>query len=194
MMKIFADRTLSQKLERSEARSNADFVETRARLTPESNAGWIEVAGVYAMFDGADSPCTQTFGMGLFDEINDAAMEKLEEFFTTRGAPVFHEVSPLADPVMMPILNERGYRPIELSNVLFRHLDATEIIGSARANPGIATRVIEPGEVDLWARTSAAGWATEHESLSDFMFGFGRIGAQCRRAFPFIGELHGKAI
>jgi hypothetical protein len=193
-MKIFADHTLSQKLERSEARSNADFVETRARLTPESNAGWIEVAGVYAMFDGADSPCTQTFGLGLFDEITNAAMEKLEEFFATRGAPVFHEVSPLADPSVMPILNERGYRPIELSNVLFRHVDAAEITGSSRTNPDITTRVIEPAEVDLWARTSAAGWATEHESLADFMFGFGRVGAQCRGAFPFIGELDRKAI
>lgn len=50
---IYSDRMLSQKLERTEARSNADFVETRARITPESGATWIEVAGAYAMFDGA---------------------------------------------------------------------------------------------------------------------------------------------
>ena len=46
---MYSDRQLSQKLERAEGRANADFVETRARLFPESGAGWIEVAGTYAM-------------------------------------------------------------------------------------------------------------------------------------------------
>ena len=37
-MTIFSDKTLSQKLERIEARTTADFVESRAVLFPESNA------------------------------------------------------------------------------------------------------------------------------------------------------------
>src|SRR5437660_12242966 len=94
---IFSDKTLSQKLERTEARANADFVETRARLFPDSGATWIEVAGVCAMFDGVESPCTQTFGLGLFDPITEVEMETLEAFFRHHGAPVFHELSPLAD-------------------------------------------------------------------------------------------------
>ena len=83
-MLIYADNPLSQKLERTEARANADFVETRARLYPESGATWIEVAGAYAMFDGVESPLTQTFGLGLFDEITNVQMQKLESFFTER--------------------------------------------------------------------------------------------------------------
>jgi hypothetical protein len=193
-MTIFSDRVLSQKLERAEATSNADFVETRARLMPETAVEWIDVAGAYAMFDGPDSPCTQTFGLGLFDEITNAEMEKLEAFFIDRGAPVFHEVSPMADTAIMPLLNERGYRPIEMSSILFRQLDAAELVASDRKNPDLTTRVISPGEVDLWARTSAAGWATEHESLADFMYTFGRVGAQCQGAYPFIAELDGAAI
>ncbi len=58
---IHSDKHLAQKLERSEARSNVAFVETRAKMFPESGAQWIEVAGVYAMFDGIESHCTQTF-------------------------------------------------------------------------------------------------------------------------------------
>ena len=193
-MTIFSDRVLSQKLERAEATSNADFVETRARLMPETAAEWIDVAGAYAMFDGPDSPCTQTFGLGLFDEITNAEMEKLEAFFIDRGAPVFHEVSPMADTAIMLLLNERGYRPIEMSTILFRQLDSAELAASDGNNPDLTTRVISPGEVDLWARTSAAGWATEHESLADFMYTFGRVGAQCQGAYPFIAELDGAAI
>lgn len=65
---IYSDKHLSQNIERTEARANADFVETRARLFPDSGAAWIEVAGAYAMFDGIESPCTQTFGLGMFEE------------------------------------------------------------------------------------------------------------------------------
>ncbi len=35
---IFSDRNLSQKLERTEARSNVDFVKARAEMFPESSA------------------------------------------------------------------------------------------------------------------------------------------------------------
>lgn len=111
---IYSDKTLSQKLERAEARSNASFVESRACITPEVGATWIEVGGAYAMFDGVESPCTQTFGLGMFDEITSEHLDEIEAFFKQRGAPVFHEVSPMADPSLTPLLNERGYLYVQL--------------------------------------------------------------------------------
>jgi len=42
----FSDLTLSRRLERAEGRGNADFVEARAELFPESGAQWIEVATI----------------------------------------------------------------------------------------------------------------------------------------------------
>src|SRR5215475_6299685 len=101
----FSDLTLSRRLERAEARSNADFVEARAGLFPDSGAQWIEVAGAYAMFDVIGSPITQTFGLGVFDPVTHADLEKLEEFFQHRGAHVHHEVSPLADASLLTLLN-----------------------------------------------------------------------------------------
>src|SRR5215467_7832146 len=89
----FSDLSLSRRLERLEARSNAEFVEARANIFPDSGAQWIEVAGAYAMFDGAGSPLTQTFGLGVFDPVTNADMEKLEDFFRQRGAHVHHEIS-----------------------------------------------------------------------------------------------------
>ena len=81
------------------------------------------MAGAYAMFDGVGSPCTQTFGLGLFDPVGNDEMEKLERFFHDRGAEVFHEVSPIADSSLLAPLNERGYKPCELSSVLFRPIE-----------------------------------------------------------------------
>ena len=189
---IYSDKALSQKIERAEARANADFVETRARLTPEVGAAWIDVGGAYAMFDGVESPCTQTFGLGMFEETTTEHLDEIEQFFAERGAPVFHEVSPLADPSLISLLSERGYQPIEMTNILYRETGGGDV--SKVRNESITTRVISPDEVDLWARTSADGWATEHESLAEFMYNFGRISAQCAGAYPYIAELEGEAI
>jgi len=190
---IFCDINLSQKLERAEARSNAAFVEARAKIFPESGAGWMETAGAYAMFDGVESPCTQTFGLGVFEEATHEVFDKLEAFFKERGAPVFHEVSPLADASVLTLLNERGYQPIEMSSVMYLPLTG-EINLDLPLNSQIKTRIIEAGEENLWAQISANGWATEAEGLADFMFGFGQISAKCEGGFPFLAELEEKPI
>jgi hypothetical protein len=154
----FSDLSLSRRLERAEGRSNADFVEARASLFPESGAAWIEVAGAYAMFDGIGSPLTQTFGLGVFDPVAQAEMEKLEEFFQQRGAHVHHEVSPIADASLLTLLNERGYQPIELTSVMYRPIGRGVHIASPR-NEKILSRLIRDGEEDLWAQTAASGWS-----------------------------------
>ena len=192
---IYSDKSLSQRLERTEARANADFVETRARLQPETGATWIEVAGAYAMFDGPESPCTQTFGLGMFGEITDSHLEKIEKFYIERGAPVFHEVSPLADQSMLELLSSHGYKPVELTSVMYQELGIPLLVeepGLQRAS--LRIRRIDESEADLWAGTSAAGWSTETEGLADFMLGFGRISARCQGAYPFLGELDGQPI
>lgn len=190
-MQMFVDKELSKRLERTEARSNADFVTSRARLEPDSGAEWIEVAGAYAMFDGVESPLTQTFGLGLFEDATAEVLDKLEAFFSERNAPVFHEVSPMTDPSLMALLGERGYRPIELTSVMFMPLGGNL---SGPTNPHLNPRVIEPGEEEIWARTSGAAWGNEMPELGDFMYGFGLIGAKSDGARPFIAELDGKAI
>ena len=64
---LFADLALSRRLERAEGHACAQFAEARRRLFPASGAEWMECAGAYAVFDGVDSPVTQTFGLGLFE-------------------------------------------------------------------------------------------------------------------------------
>ncbi len=185
---IFSDRNLSQKLERSEGRANASFVETRAKIFPESGAEWTQISGAYAMFDGIQSPLTQTFGLGVFDEITDMELDRIEVFFKKHNAPVFHEVSPLADVSLLSLLNERGYQPIELTSVMFQPL-APDILPELSVNRKIKIRIIEKDEVNIWAKTSAEGWETEMEGLRDFMFEFGQISAQCAGGYPFLAEL-----
>ena len=185
---IYSNRDLAKKLERTEAKANADFVETRAKMFPESGAEWIEVAGAYAMFDSPESPLTQTFGLGIFDEVAENDFEKLEDFFTQRNAPVFHEVSPLADASILESLNSRGYQPVELTSVLYLPLEEKDFSGAPQ-NENIKTRIIEKGEEKIWAQTSAAAWSHEMKELGEFMLDFGEVSAMCAGSFPFIAEI-----
>ena len=192
-MTIFSDKSLSQKIERANGRSNADFIESHAKLFPQSGAEWVEIAGVYAMFDAIDSPTTQTFGLGLFGEITNIEMDKIEAFFRERNSSVIHEVSPLADPQIFPILNERGYQPIEFSSVMYQTLDSANIF-SQSGNSQILTRIIKKNEVDLFAETSTKGWLDEMPEYAEQMLEFSRIGASAEGAIPFIAELHDEPI
>lgn len=191
-MTIFSDKVFSQKIERAEARTNANFVEARARLFPAVGAQWIQVAGAYAMFDGVESPLTQTFGLGLFDEIGAAEMDAVEEFFRRHNAPIFHEVSPLADSSLINLLNERGYQPIELTSVMYRMLQDDAI--AAPNDSRISTRIISDAEIDIFAETGGAGWSAEMPEFADFGVELCKVGAVSKGASPFIAELDGKPI
>lgn len=92
----FSDLALSQRLERAEGLACAQYAEARRLLFSDSDAEWMECAGAYAIFDGIESPVTQTFGLGIFQELSPAALDVIEHFFLDRGAPVLHEVSPFA--------------------------------------------------------------------------------------------------
>lgn len=190
---FFSDKNLAQKLERTEARSSAAFVEARAKLQPESGAEWIEVAEAYAMFDGVGSPMTQTFGLGVFDEVTGADMDKLENFFTERGAEVFHEISPLMDMSLLSLLKERGYQPIELTSVMYRPIERRNDTEFA-VNPNIKTRVIEADEADLWANIGMRGWSTEALGLEEFLLKMGQVTATSKGSLPFLAEFDGEPI
>lgn len=189
---LLSDHALARRLERAEASANARFVEARARVVPDSGAQWIEVAGAYAMFDGVHSPCTQTFGLGLFQMPTAADMDRLESFFRERKAPVFHDVCPLADPALLAMLSDRGYRPFELTSVMFLPL-AERLAKAAVGEVPLQVRVVGENEGDLWSRTSAEGWR-ETPEIAAMMLEFTRVAAATEGNVRFLVELQGQPI
>ena len=166
--------------------ANASYIEARARLSPGSGAEWIDVAGTYAMFDTPESPVTQTFGLGMFGPVAAADLDRIEAFFTERGAPVHHEISPLADPSVWPLITERRYIPFEFTSILYLDLRGTAFPGPDRAS-GITVRPPTPDEQQLWAGIAAAGWGfppdTESGLSSIFQTTFTAAGV-----VPFFAE------
>jgi len=187
----FADLPLARRLEKAEADANRDFVKARAAVFPERGAGHLEVAGTHAMFDGPASPVTQTFCLGMFAPIANADMDQLEDFFFTRGADVFHEVCPMADESAVALLNMRGYKAIEFSNVLYRPINA-HITLSREPNDRLRIRKTEPGDHEVWAKTFIEGWS-EFEGLEEFLSEMSAI-SPARETLDFIAEFDGAAI
>jgi Acetyltransferase (GNAT) family len=188
----FSDLALSRRLERTEGRGCAEFVAARARLFPQHGAEWIEVGGTYAMFDGINSPVTQTFGLGMFEPVTGADLDLIEEFFQLRGAPVFHEVSPLADAALPPMLNERRYQPFEFTSVMYRPIESG-IHYAELTNERVQVRLIDDEEQEIWTETAARGWS-EYAGLGDFLADVGKITSNRPDATLFLAELEGRPI
>ena len=188
----FADLSLARRLERTEALSNADFIEGRARAFPDKGATWKEIAGTYAMYDGRSSPVTQTFGMGMFQPLKERELKAVEQFFLERGAAVCHEVSPHADPSVLPLLNDGGYQPIEFTSVMYRPISRESPL-SVAVNEKIQVRLTGPAEADLWAEVAFRGWS-EFGELADFLHDVGRVNARRENARSFLAILNGRPI
>lgn len=184
----FADLALSRRLERAEGYACAQYAEARYRLFPQSGAKWIDVGGTYAVFDGIASPITQSFGLGLFEDLGPASLGVIERFFRDRGAPVMHEVSPFAGIEVLDLLCARGYLPFEISNVLYRPVEAD---ASEHQIP-VSVRLIGSEETRIWADVSARGWAHEHPELLDFLRQMGPISSARRQSICFLAELDGQ--
>jgi hypothetical protein len=180
---------LAQRLEGTEAAANIALVEARAGLEPETGATFSRVAGVSAMFDGPDSPVTQTFGLGLFGALEDTAYEELENFFRHRSAPVHHEVSPRAHPDTLTQLGVRGYIPVEQSTVLLRPTSLP-----IAANPNVKVREIRPDEWSRWSRTAGEGWSSESPELATFVEAFAHVLIRADGVKCFVAEIEGRAV
>jgi len=168
---LFSDLALSRRLERAEGHACRQFAEARRRLFPECGSCWMECAGAQVVFDGVNSPVTQTFGLGIFEELTDASLDTIERFFLDRGAHVDHEVSPLAGVAALRLLCARQYRPIEISSVMVRPVENPP----PHDTGDIKVRVASPEEADLWAEVSARGWTHDHPEFKALGKQFGAI-------------------
>lgn len=187
---LFADLALARRLEATDAAVGVEFSRTHARLYPEVGATFIAVAGGHAAFAGVDSPLTQAFGLGLNGVVGAAEIEKMEEFYRSRGAAVNVETCPLADASLRTLLNSRGYQVIEQTNVLARPLPADEPQLSAESR--VQVRQPKPEEMRLWASTVAKGFVSADEP-PPVMLEAGETFFHMTTSTCFLAEIDGQA-
>ncbi len=181
---IFADAHLARRVEAAEA-ANARGCGLR------EHAAVLEVAGGCAMYMGTGSPLTQAVGIGLNGPVSPVDLRQLETFFRSRGARVSIDLCPLADPGLLFLLAQGGYRVVEFNNVLVKRLAG----GSTLPAPRV--RRAAPDERELWSSTVGRGYFEQPE-LTPEELDVGRSifempGALCYLAITEAGEPAGGA-
>jgi ribosomal protein S18 acetylase RimI-like enzyme len=95
------------------------------------------------MFAGLGSPIGHAGGLGFDGAITEADLDRLEEFYRSRGAPAQVDYCPHTDPSLLELCRKRGYVMAELNYVLARCLRRGEPL------PQLPSGVeIRPGLID----------------------------------------------
>lgn len=189
---LLSDVNLSRILEGAESLASSRFIEARQRTSPEMNAVWIQIAGARCMFDGADSPLNQSFELGLHHIPANSEMDQIEAFFLDRGAPVFHEVSPMVPPDVAMMLGNRGYRPVEWTNVMYRSLK-TPLPAEGKGHSDFAIEVVGRQDFESFVELSARGWNADPQTDA-FLRAFGKVAASAVGNHGLIARLNGTPV
>jgi GNAT superfamily N-acetyltransferase len=186
----FIDLQFVRRLEMASAQSGKNCARAAQVSHPEIGAVAEDIAGGIAVYAGVDSPVTQALGVGLDGPVEDAELDRLEEFYRSRGAVTAIELCPFAGIPLYEALAKREFRLLEVSNVFFRDLSASEKFPPPPA--GVTVREAAPADEYVFTQTVAKGFAELSPitpALLDIMTAFYRAGGHR----PFIAFVDGVA-
>jgi GNAT superfamily N-acetyltransferase len=186
----FADLALARRLEMTDSLAGIEFARSWARLNSYSRAVFLPVAGGHASFGGVDSPVTQAFGLGLNGPVTEADLASMERFYQVHGSAVNIETCPLADPSLLNLLTERGYRPIEYSNVFVRELTSDDSRLWPLPSSDVHIRRPGPDEAESYSRVVAKSFFGDVEISPEFLAIF-KSTYYADGAYFFIAEIDG---
>jgi ribosomal protein S18 acetylase RimI-like enzyme len=132
---------------------------------------------------------TQALGMGMRGPVEVAEIERLEDFYRRRGSGVYIEHCPLADPSLLELYGQRGYRLIEQTHMLARPLDSAA--AAPEDGPAVTVRQPAPDEIETLALVVSRGFFPEGGANPPFVDLFATF---CRQAHAacFLAELDGR--
>ena len=191
-MPLLVDLGLARRLEAADASANVEYARAHAAWRPDEGATWIGVAGGCAVYAGPASPLTQAVGLGLAGAVGEQEMERLEDFFRSRGAPATIELCPLADASLNKHLAARGYHLDGLTDKLFLPLTRDARLAPPTPDDEIHIRQAAPEEAELWAQTVAGGFSEDEGEPARPLLDIFRVRAQMREGICFLAELCGQ--
>src|SRR5438552_385125 len=143
----FVDKAFARRLEATEEVPQVHHARLYQKLYPEVNAAAEEICGGHMVFAGVGSPIGRAVGLGLDGPVSSANLDRLEQFYRSRGAAAQVDVCPLTDSTLIEMLKKRCYSMTELNNVLYRRLQPNEPI--PEIPEGINIRPTDSGQAGV---------------------------------------------
>ncbi len=171
-----ADFQLARRLEAAEAANAFSLAAGAAEAEP--------FFGGCALFGGIGSPMTHALGIGMEGPAGDAEFDRMEEFFRSRGSAALIDLCPLSHPTFLEQITRRGYKVIELNNLMLRRPEVLPDIPCE-------ARLIrcEPTRHEEWLDLMMRGFSEGHDPSPE-MLTLTRVLPAVD--FEFIAELNGR--
>ena len=182
----FVDLDFARRLEMAET-ILPDCVEALRRFGPNDPIAAENIAGGVAFFGGTAYPANQVVGMGLYGEVTEEDMDRVEHFFRSRGVAATVVLSPLAHESLRALLGERGYHIAEFNSVLVRRIGAQEPF---TLPPDITLEWVTQETLKPWMYTIAAGFAQDIAVHENVFGGF----ASLPGALSFLARIEDKVV
>jgi GNAT superfamily N-acetyltransferase len=180
----FIDMEFARRLEMAEM-IFPDCLAALRSYNPSDPAETMHVAGGIAFFGGVEYPVNQIVGMGLHGEVTGDDVDRVEDFFRSRGVASTVVVSPLAHESLRALLGQRGYTIAEFNSVLIRRIDPGEPF---TLPAGLVVERVTPETLQPWMSAIAQGLAQDIAVAESVFGGF----AMLPGALPFLARIEGK--
>jgi GNAT superfamily N-acetyltransferase len=187
----FVDKAFARRLEAAEEMPQVHYAGLYQKLRPEINAAAEPISGGHMIFAGVGSLIGRAVGMGFAGPVSTADLDRLEEFYRSRGAPSQLDLCPLSDATLLELVKEREYGLLELNNVLYRRLEETEDMGPAPA--GIRIRPGRKEEAEIFSGILERSFFPNGDAPGDFAAMVTPI-FQMEGALLFVAEAEGKTV
>ncbi len=168
-------RTLAAEIEHAEADGNRRLTEHQ-RLADADYAGdFLSLDGAGALFCFPGSDMNYVSGLG-FDQRPDLSLtfDQIDAFYRTRQSLWTIDVSSLADPEIVGLASQRGYRPGPSAHMWGKRLGRLDSPPSA-----IPFQIVEvgPDASHKWAHTAARGFGDgiAEPAAEQILLGFARV-------------------
>lgn len=182
----FVDVEFARRLEMAEMITPNCF-EALHQFTPSDPLAAEHVAGGIAFFGGVSYPVNQMVGMGLNGEVSAEDLDRVEEFFRSRGVASTIVVSPLAHESLRALLGERGYGIVEFNSVLIRRISPSEPF---TVPAGITIERVTSETIKPWMQAIARGFAQDITVAEDVFGGFAALPG----ALAFLARIENKVV
>ncbi|HLE57359.1 MAG TPA: GNAT family N-acetyltransferase [Rhodothermia bacterium] len=172
----------------------------QAEMTVEAALLSEPIAGGWMSYGGKGSWMNQAVGLGLKGPVDPSDVDRLIDFYASRGIQPKVELCPFADPTLVTALSDRGFRIREFENVMARSLTKGEDLKALHPHgwPENLEIVIadtsDATQLDTFIDVSTSGFRPAGSPVSEPLRQVTQVYVTRPRCLSFLAMVDGKAV